>query len=53
MDVEDVGSSSYVSSYSDASDINNQNDSKSYISEYGKSNDLNYLSEQQQIRGCG
>jgi hypothetical protein len=53
MDVEDVGSSSCVSSYSDASNINDQSDSESYISEYEKSNDLDYFSEQQQIRGRG
>jgi hypothetical protein len=53
MDVEDVGSSSCVSSYSDASNIDDQNDNESYISEHGKSNDLDYLSEQQQICGRG
>jgi hypothetical protein len=53
IDVEDVGSSLCVSSYSDASDIDDQSDSKSYILEYEKSNDLDYLSEQQQIRGRG
>jgi hypothetical protein len=46
MDVEDVGSSSCVSSYSDASDIDDQSDSESYISKHGESNDLDYLSEQ-------
>jgi hypothetical protein len=30
-----------------------QSDSESYISKHGESNDLDYLSEQQQIRGCG
>jgi hypothetical protein len=53
IDVEDVGSSSCVSSYSDALNIDDQSDSESYILEYGESNDLDYLSEQQQIRGRG
>jgi hypothetical protein len=53
MDVEDVGSSSCVSSYLNASNINDQSNSESYISKYGESNDLDYLSEQQQIRGRG
>jgi hypothetical protein len=53
IDVEDVGSSSCVSSYSDASNIDDQNDNESYILEHGESNDLDYLSEQQQIRGRG